>query len=396
MNRKISILGPAVAALCLLLAGGCEKENKTIKIATQCPLSGSQSAIGVDLKNAAAMAMEQLGEPLTKMGFKLELAPFDDQANPDTGVANAKAIVSDPAILAVVAHYNSGVCIPSSEEYHQAGLCAVSPGTTNPKVTDRAYPEVNRVCGRDDVQGGVGAEFAKSLGIKKVWVLSDKGAYGQGIADYFKKEAEARGIKVLGSTDTEEKDNFDSVLSPIINAKPDTIYFGGMFDHTAVFYKQAREKGFKGLFLTCDGLDSSDATKIAGKALTDGGGTYYSSTVGPPQTYPNTAKFITDFKAKYNAMPQPYCAQAYDAMGLILRGIEDAAKADNGKMPTRADVCKAVRAVKDFPGITGNITLNDKGDKTTNKYFVLKVASPDPAKWADNKIVQSLDIAPPK
>ena len=79
MNRKISILGPAVAALCLLLAGGCEKENKTIKIATQCPLSGSQSAIGVDLKNAAAMAMEQLGEPLTKMGFKLELAPFVEQ-----------------------------------------------------------------------------------------------------------------------------------------------------------------------------------------------------------------------------------------------------------------------------------------------------------------------------
>jgi branched-chain amino acid transport system substrate-binding protein len=384
-----------IATLCLLLAGGCEKENKTIKIATQTPLSGSQAAVGVDLKNAAQLAMEQLGEPITKLGFKLELAPYDDQANPDTGVANAKAIVSDPAVLGIVAHYNSGVCIPASEEYHNAQLCAVSPGTTNPRVTDRNYPEISRTCGRDDVQGGVGAEFAKLKGIKTVWVLSDKGAYGQGIATYFTKEATARGIKVLGTTDTEEKDNFESVLSPILSAKPDTIYCGGMFDHTAVFYKQAREKGYKGLFLTCDGLDASDAAKIAGQALVSGGGTFYSSTVGPPQLYPNTAKFIADFKAKFGGFPEPYCAQAYDAAAILLKGIEEAIKANNGKFPARVEVCKAVRAVKEFPGVTGSITFNSKGDKVSNKYFVLQVASPDPAKWSENKVVETVELAPP-
>jgi len=395
MHRTVLNLRPAIAALCLLLAAGCEKESKTIKIATQTPLSGSQAGIGVDLKNAAQLAMEQLGEPITKLGFKLELAPYDDQANPDTGVANAKAIVADPAILGIVAHYNSGVCIPSSEEYHAAHLCAVSPGTTNPRVTDRNYPEVSRTCGRDDVQGGVGAEFAKSKGIKTVWVLSDKGAYGQGIATYFTKEATARGIKVLGTTDTEEKDNFESVLSPILAARPDTIYFGGMFDHSAVFYKQAREKGYKGLFLTCDGLDASDAAKIAGAALVAGGGTYYSSTVGPPQLYPNTSKFITDFKAKFGGFPEPYCAQAYDAAAILLKGIENAINATNGKLPSREEVCKQVRTTKDFAGITGNITFNAKGDKVTNKYFVLQVASPDPAKWSENKIVQTVELAPP-
>jgi branched-chain amino acid transport system substrate-binding protein len=396
MKRTLLKLGPALATVCLLLAAGCEKENKTIKIASQCPLSGSQSAIGVDIKNSAQLAIEQLSEPLTKMGFKVDLSPFDDQANPDTGVANAKNIVSDPAVLGVLAHYNSGVCIPSSEEYHAANLCAVSPGCTNPKVTDRNYPELNRVCGRDDVQGAVGAEFAKSLGIKTVWVLSDKGAYGQGIATYFKSEAEAKGIKVLGVTDSDEKDNFDAILSPILSAKPDTIYFGGMFDHTAVFYKQAREKGFKGVFLTCDGLDSSDSTKIAGRALTDGLGTYYSSTVGPPQSYPNTAKFIADFKAKFGSIPQPFCAQGYDATAMMLKAIENATKENNGKLPTRAAVCKALRAIQNFPGITGNITLNGKGDLSMNRYFVLKVASADPLKWSENKIVHTVEIAPPK
>ena len=105
------------------------------------------SVIGSDIKAGTQLGIEQLSEPLTKMGFKIELAPFDDQGNPDTGVANAKAIVSDPAVLGVVGHYNSGVQIPSSEEYHAANLCNVSPANTNPKVTERGYLEVNRVCG---------------------------------------------------------------------------------------------------------------------------------------------------------------------------------------------------------------------------------------------------------
>ena len=109
-----------------------------------------------------------------------------DQATPDVGVANAKNIVSDPAILCVVGHYNSGVQIPSSEEYHAANLANVSPANTNPKVTDRGYLEVNRIVGRDDVQGVVAAQFANSKGMKSAYILHDKTAYGQGIAEFFK------------------------------------------------------------------------------------------------------------------------------------------------------------------------------------------------------------------
>jgi branched-chain amino acid transport system substrate-binding protein len=368
----------------------------TIKIATQSPLSGGQSSIGSDIKNGAELGLAQLSEPLKTMGFKVELAAYDDEANPDKGVANSKAIVADPAVLCVVGHYNSGVQIPSSENYHTSGLANVSPANTNPKVTDRGYKEVNRIVGRDDNQGAVGAQFAQKKGIKSAYVLHDKTTYGQGIAEFFKREAEKLGIKVLGFEGTEEKANFDSILNPIISSNPEMIYFGGMFDQIAVFIKQARQKGYMGMFLSDDGFDSPEAVKIAGQALLDGAGTYYSTVSGPATLYPGTAKFQTDFKAKYGSDPKPFAAQGYDSMGICLKAIENAAKANGNKVPTRAQVADAVRALKDYPGITGTINFNSKGDLTEAQYFVIQVVSPDPEKWSTNTVAETIIQKPPE
>ena len=139
---------------------------------------------------------------------------------------------------------------------------------------------------RDDVQGAVGAQFAKSKAIKTAYVLHDKTAYGQGIAEYFKKEAETQGIKVVGFAGTEEKANFDAILSPILSAKPEAIYFGGMFDQAAVLFKQGRQKGFKGMCLSDDGFDSPDAAKIGADALMQGAGTFFSTVPARPRPIP--------------------------------------------------------------------------------------------------------------
>ncbi len=394
MGKKI-FTGMAIMAMFIFAVSSIGAQT-VIKIATQSPLSGGMSAVGTDIKNGAQLAIEQLSASLVKLGFKIELTPFDDQGNPDVGVANAKNIVADPAILAVVGHYNSGVQIPSSEEYHSAGLVNVSPANTNPKVTERNYLEVNRICGRDDVQGTVGAEFAKAQGIKSVYVIHDKTAYGQGLAEYFKRDSEKLGIKVRGFAGTEEKANFDSILTPILASKPELIYFGGMYDQSAVLFKQARAKGFTGTFLSGDGFDSSDATKIGGKTLLDGKGTFFSSVAGPASAYPGTAKFIKDFKARFGSEPQPFAAQSYDCMALVLVAIENAVKAAGGKIPARAAVVTAVRALKDYKGITGTMNFNSKGDLSKAKYFIIQVTSADPAQWANNKIAQVLDIEPPK
>lgn len=407
MKRLFALFSVLVAASMVLAAcapaaapanggsGQAPAAEKVIKIATQSPLSGDQSVLGVDIKRGAELALEQNGGALAAMGFKVELAPFDDQANPDTGVANAKQIVSDPAILCGVGHLNSGVMIPASEEYHNAGLVFVSPANTNPKVTDRGYLEVNRIVGRDDVQGVVGADFANKQGIKSVFIIHDKTAYGQGVAEFFKQEAEKLGMEVKGFEGTEEKANFDSLLTPVMAAAPDMVYFGGLYPQAGVFFKQAREKGYTGIFMGPDGMDSSALVDIAGASLLDGGGMFYSTVAGPASVYPGTAKFVADFKAKYNADPQPFSAQGFDAMNICLKALENASKAKNGELPTRVEVANAIRAITDFPGITGTFTFNAIGDPATANYFVIKVNSADPAKWGENAVIETLSIAPP-
>ena len=158
-----------------------------------------------------------------------------------------------------------------------------------------------------------------------------------------------------------------------------------MFDQSSVLFKQARQKGFKGMFLSDDGFDSSDAAKIGGDALLQGAGTYYSTVSGPASVYPGTAKFIADFKAKFGYEPQPFAAQSYDCAAIALKAIENAAVAAGNKLPTRAAVAAAVRALKDFQGITGTINFNGKGDLTKAKYFIIQVTSADPDQWASTR-----------
>src|SRR2546426_9275979 len=361
----------------------------TIKIATQSPLSGGQAALGEGIKLGAQLAIEKSKAALEKQGFKVDLVPFDDQAKPDVGVANSKNIIADKDILAIIGHHNSGVAIPSSEVYKEVSLAMISPANTNPVVTDRGYPNVNRVCGRDDVQGVVGSEFANgTMKAKSVYIIHDKTQYGQGVAEFFKADAEKKVIKVLGFEGTEEKSNFDAILTPIKAKNPDIIYFGGIYDQAAPFFKQAREKGVKSKFMGPDGMDSSDLTKIAGKAVV---GMAYTSAAGPASALPKAKAFVDEYKKKFGKNPEPYAAEAYDATTIAIKAIEDAAR--GGKV-TREDVAAARRKGK-LAGITGDIAFDSKGDRLKAQYFVLTVASDDPAKWGDNKIVKQLTIAPP-
>ena len=135
-------------------------QKGTIKIAVQAPLSGEQAALGEHIKLGAQLAVEEATKPFKALGFDLVFVPYDDQAKPEVGVANARNIVADPNVLVLVGHFNSGVALPASEVYKDAMLAMISPANTATEITDRGYPNVNRVCGRDDVQGPVGARFA--------------------------------------------------------------------------------------------------------------------------------------------------------------------------------------------------------------------------------------------
>ncbi len=384
-----------LAALTLVLSGAglADAQSKgTIKIATQTPLSGGQASIGESIKLAVQLAIEHKKGALEKMGFKVELVPYDDQAKPDVGVSNARNIIVDKNILLVIGHFNSGVAIPSSEVYKDVQLAMISPANTNPVVTDRNLLSVSRVCGRDDVQGEVGAKFAKEfLKVKTAYVVHDKTTYGQGVAEFFRDSSKKLGIEILGFEGTEEKSNFDPIITPIKAKNPDVVYFGGIYDQGAPFYKQVREKGVKSIFLGPDGMDSSDFTRIAGKAVVKA---YYTTAAGPVALYPKAKEFAKTYKDKFKKDPEPYAAEAYDATSIGLKAIEAAINEAGGKTPSREAVSVNIRKTK-FEGITGHIEFDSKGDRKKAGYFILQVVSDDPAKWNDNKLVKQLQIDPP-
>ena len=392
-NVRFRFVLVALAALALVLpwSGEVPAQSKgTIKIATQSPLSGGQAALGEGIKLGAQLAIEKFKGPLEKAGFKVELVPFDDQAKPDVGVANAKNVISDKDIMVVIGHLNSGVAIPSSEVYREANLAMISPANTNPTITDRGYPNIFRVCGRDDVQGVVGSEFAAgTLKAKSVYIIHDKTTYGQGVAEFFKADVEKKGIKVLGYEGTEEKSNFDPIITPMKAKNPDLVYFGGIYEQAGPFFKQAREKGVKAKFMGPDGMDSSDLTKIAGKTVV---GMNYTSVAGPVSVYPKAKQFAEEYKKKFGKNPEPFAAQAYDSTAIAIKALEAVTK--GGKAPTRDAVTAAIRDVR-YSGITGSVEFNANGDPKTALYFVLQVASDDPQKWGDNKEVKRLTIAAP-
>jgi branched-chain amino acid transport system substrate-binding protein len=356
-------------------------------------LSGAQSVLGVAIKNGAQLALEQANEAGTVAGVTFELAPYDDQATPDTGVANATQIIGDPDVLCLVGHLNSGVMIPSMEQYHNGGLAAVSPANTNPVITDRGYAEINRVVGRDDIQGVVGQQFAyDQLGIQSVYILHDQTAYGQGIAEFFRQSAEEAGMEVLAFEGTEEQANFDGIITPIIAANPELVYFGGIYSQAGIFYRQARDRGVTAVFMGPDGHDSSELAGLGGDAVVD---MYYSTVAAPANVYPAAAQFIEDYEARFGEQTQPFAAQAYDSMNICIDGIKRAMEAIDGEVPTRAQVAEAVRATEAFPAITGEVTFNSVGDKAVATYFVLQVGSADPEEWNNNEVIESLDIPAP-
>ena len=345
--------------------------GKVIKIATQSPVSGGSAILGEALKLGAQLKLEEESKKFEKLGYKLQLEPYDDQGDPKKGVSNANVIGADKEIYGIIGHLNSGVTIPSSEVYEKYHVAMVSPAATAVEVTERGLKTVNRIVARDDFQGPAGAEYAvKELGAKTAFIIQDKTAYGQGLADEFKKAIESQGAKVVGyeGITVGEKD-FNGVINKAKSQNPDVIYFGGLYAEVGLIIKQAREKGIDVPIMGGDGLDSSGLVDIAGDKVAN---TYITSVAGDSTKTESGKKFVEDYKAKFNKKAESYSVYGYDSMGVLLKGIEDAIKANGDKLPSKEKVAEAVRAVKDYKGALTEVSFDDKGDNTKAKVFLYK------------------------
>jgi branched-chain amino acid transport system substrate-binding protein len=368
--------------------GAAGEFEGTIKIATQSPLSGPQAAIGIGISNAAELGVAQLAGPLEEMGFTVALEPFDDQAQPEVGSANANNIISDPDILCVDGHYNSGVALAALPTYESANLAMVSPANTAPAITED-FPNAFRIVGRDDLQGPIGAQFAdEGLNAETIYIVHDQTDYGQGIAEFFRQEAESRGITIQGFEGTQETSVFDSILTPIQAQTPDAIYFAGIFSQAGPFFAQARDRGIQAEFLGPDGLDNSELAELAGEAVA---GMHYTSVAAPVSQFPDAAQFAQDYEAEYGEPAPPFSAQAYDVVGICVEAIANAAETAGGK-PSREQVVEALRELQSYEGITGTYTFDEDGDPDPATYYVLQVNVDD---WNANEVASRIESSPP-
>lgn len=359
-----------------------------IKIASATPLSGSQAALGESIKNGIEMALNERIAEFKELGYDLQFAPQDDQADPKVGVSVAQRLIEDKDILAVVGHYNSGVAIPSSEVYLQGGLPMISPANTATDVTDRGLPNVTRICARDDAQGPAGADFLfKDLGLDSVFIIQDKTAYGQGVAGEFMTRFKELGGQVLGNEGiTPGEADFSAVEEMIRASGAKAVYFGGIYPEGALLIKQLSEKGIDVTFLGPDGMDSAELVNIAGEAVI---GNYYTSVAADISNTEAGAKFVEKYTEKYGKRPEAFAAYGYDAMNVTLNAVRAVIEANNGAAPTREQVAAQVRTTSGFKGIATNVTLNDIGDNTEATVYILgfEVASFPP------KVVTSVPVA---
>jgi branched-chain amino acid transport system substrate-binding protein len=386
---KKRYLGLAVLAA---LAMGAEAQNKgVIKIVSQTPLSGGQSKNGVSIANGVRLAVKEEGKLITTLGYKFEYEALDDQAKPEQGVANANRIINDADVMAVVGHLNSGVAIPSSEVYARVNLAAVSPANTNPLVTDRksTVDVMSRICGRDDVQGPAGADFVvTTLKAKKIYVINDKTAYGEGLAQAFTARAKALGAATTDIGIEASERDFATILNRAAAEKPDVVYYAGIYDQGGPLLKQMRARSLSQPFVGGDGLDSSDFQALAGAENIKN--VYFTTTAVPISSLPAAKGFADRYVKEFKVPPEGYSAYGYDSARVVIRGISAAIKANKNAKPTRAAVAAEIRKVK-FTGITGSIAFNNRGDLPVAKYVVIQVAP----NADNNKVSKIVTVAAP-
>jgi branched-chain amino acid transport system substrate-binding protein len=351
----------SLSVFILLIAGCTHQDDAVIRIGAAGPMTGDQSKMGVDLRNSAELAVAEWNEKGGVLGKKIVLLSADDQADPKQAVSVANKLINQKAV-AIVGHWNSSCSIPASKYYHDANIVMISPATTNPRLTLQGYKNVFRVCGTDDQQGKVAAEFVlKTIHPKKIAIIHDKTAYGQGLADYFKSAVGDRVQVVYYGGIIQRDPDYKAVLTTIKQSNPDLYFFGGIYPEAGRLVRQAKEIGMNIPMMTGDGVFDPTFINIAGKSAE---GTYV--TFGAePAGLPSAKSFVNKYKSKYGE-PGPYSIYAYDATNIILSAIAATKTTDGTKV---ADYIS--RTV--FHGAFGDISFDQNGDVTKAPYVIWQV-----------------------
>jgi branched-chain amino acid transport system substrate-binding protein len=366
MNKKFGIT--LIAAAVVLVGCGEQKpaaksETKAaapaagteVRIGHAGPLTGGIAHLGKDNENGARLAIDEANEAKVQIGgqpVKFTLVAEDDQADPKVGTTVAQKLV-DAKVHGVVGHLNSGVTIPASALYNQAGIPMITGSATNPQLTEQGFKGIFRVVGRDDQQGpAIASYLAGEHKPKLVAVIDDATAYGEGIANEVEKTLKAQNIKVLPrEKGTDKTTDWKAVLTRLRGRNPDAIFYGGMDATGGPLLKQGRELGIKAVFTFGDGACTDKMKELAGDAAE---GLLCSQAGIPPQAA--SKKFLDAYKKKFNQDPILYAPFTYDAANLLIEAMKKANSTDpKAYLPELQKIS--------FTGATGSISFDDKGDR---------------------------------
>lgn len=350
-------LNKIIGALVLVgVAGAVSAQETVVKIGHTGPLSGSLSFAGKDNESGARLAIEELNaRPITVGGkrLKFELQSEDDQADPKAGVNVAQKLV-DAGVHFVVGPYTSGVAIPASRVYHDAGVL-VATVASNPKLTEQGYKGLYRIGASDSQLGSKMALYAAEvLKVKNVAVVDDRTAYGWGVAEEFKKQARLSGLNLVGHLYTNDKaSDFNAILTNIKSKKAEAIFLGGYAPQGGPMARQMRQLGLNAHLLGGDTICAAEMARLGGDAVGEnvlcaqGGAILDKAAKGPA--------FKERYKKRFNRDPEVYAASFYDGMMMYAEAMKKADSIDPVKVAAELEKIS-------YSGVAGTYAFDEKGN----------------------------------
>ena len=343
--------------------GGGNNSSDVIKVGEFASLTGKEAAFGQSSHNGTALAVDDLNAAGGVLGKKIQLITEDDQSQAGQPSTDVRKLISDDGVVAVLGEVASSRSLEAAPICQENHIPMISPSSTNPKVT-QVGDYIFRVCFIDPFQGTVMANFAtKTLGLKTAAVLTDVTSdYSEGLAKFFKDSFTANGGKIVADQNYSGGDkDFSAQLTAIKAANPDGIFIPGYYTEVGLIAIQARQLGLNVPLFGGDGWESSSLISIGGPALE---GTYFSTHFTPQDTNAVVQDFVNKYKTKYdNQAPDAMAALGYDSLMILADAMKKTGTTDGDK------VRDALAAEKDFPGITGSITIDQ--DRNASKPAVI-------------------------
>jgi len=345
---------------------GCKKsaeDEQAIKVGEFASLTGKEATFGISSHEGTLLAVEDLNAKGGLLGKKVELLTEDDLSKAGEPATVVNKLISRDGVVAILGEVASSRSLEAAPICQEAHIPMISPSSTNPKVTETG-DYIFRVCFIDPFQGTVMANFAtKTLKAKKVAVFTDvKSDYSKGLAKFFKEGFIANGGAIVVELDYNGGDkDFKAELTAIKSANPDAIFIPGYYTDVALICIQAKQLGLSVPIFGGDGWESDQLVKIGQDAVE---GTYFSTHYAPDVATENSKKFVADYQKRWKTaegapkLPDAMAALGYDSAMILADAIKRAGTTDGPK------VRDALAATKEFDGVTGKTTINEKRDAT--------------------------------